>query len=254
MRSLAIALMSVAAVATAACGTTTAPEESTVTVTQTPSATSEPTSTTSAPSSPTPSDEPTACGQLGGTVAGTNCTVHEVTPKYTVDMIFPTDYPDQQSLIDLLNNQRQGFLDLVNERPDRPDPYALDIKSTSYQSADTVSLVLQEYSNTGGAHPETYYDALNYDTTKKAPITFEQLFTPGSDPVATLDPIVQAELTKRLDGYELPPNPSGADMYKNFALTDDAVIFFLGQGVWAFEAAGPQEITIPRSELASILA
>jgi hypothetical protein len=43
-------------------------------------------------------------------------------------------------------------------------------------------------------------------------------------------------------------------MYENFAITDDAVIFFIGQGMWTFEAAGAQQVSVPRSELASILA
>lgn len=247
MRRYAIACVSVAAIATAACGTSSQTEPSTTTVTQTPGA------TTTSPSEK-PSDQATACGQFGGTLAGQTCAVHEETGKYTVDMVFPSDYPDQQALIDLLNTQRDGFLDLLKERPDREDPYALELKGTPYQSTDTVSLVFQEYVNVGGAHPTTNYDALNYDLKTKAPITFETLFKPGSDPVATLDPIVQAELTKRLDGYEIPPNPSGAEIYQSFALTDDAVIFFLSQGAWAFEAAGPQEISIPRADLAAILA
>jgi hypothetical protein len=43
-------------------------------------------------------------------------------------------------------------------------------------------------------------------------------------------------------------------MYKSFAITDDAVTFFIGQGTWTIEAAGPQQVSVPRSELASILA
>jgi len=39
-----------------------------------------------------------------------------------------------------------------------------------------------------------------------------------------------------------------------FAITDDAVIFFIGQGMWLAEVAGPQQVSVPRAELASILA
>ena len=137
-------------------------------------------------------------------------------------------------------------------------PKALDIKSQTFRSgapdSGTESLVFEEYVNFGGAHPVTNYDALNFDLGKKAPITFETLFKPGSDPVAVLDPLVNAELAKALPGADIPDNPVGADMYKNFALTDDAVLFFLSQGQWALSAGGPQTISIPRTELASILA
>jgi hypothetical protein len=41
---------------------------------------------------------------------------------------------------------------------------------------------------------------------------------------------------------------------QNFALTDHAVIFYIPQGMRLAEVAGPQQISVPRSELASVLA
>jgi hypothetical protein len=58
---------------------------------------------------------------------------------------------------------------------------------------------------------------------------------------------------QQLPGAPVNENLIGADMYKSFALTD-AVIFYIGQGMWAIEAAGPQQVSVPRRELASILA
>ena len=121
-------------------------------------------------------------------------------------------------------------------------------------TSGTESLVFEEYVNFGGAHPVTNYEALNFDLGKKAPITFDTLFKPEADPVAALDPLVQAELTKQLPGATVGDNPVGAQMYKNFALTDDAVLFFISQGQWTISAAGPQRVSIPRTQLASILA
>jgi hypothetical protein len=43
-------------------------------------------------------------------------------------------------------------------------------------------------------------------------------------------------------------------VYQNFALTDGAVIFFIGQGMWLPEVAGPQQVSVSRDELASVLA
>ena len=173
-------------------------------------------------------------------------------------MSFPVDYPDQDAVADVLGKQRDGFIELVEEPPVRDVPKALDIKSQTFRSgtpeSGTESLVFEEYSNFGGAHPVTNYDALNYDLGKKAPITFDTLFKPGADAVAVLDPLVQDELKKALPGAPIPDNPVGAEMYKNFALTDDAVLFFISQGQWTISAAGPQTVSIPRTELASILA
>ena len=102
--------------------------------------------------------------------------------------------------------------------------------------------------------PATYFEALNYDLAKSAPITFDTLFKPGTNAVEVLDPIVKADLDKRLDGGPADLNSLGATVYQNFAITDDAVIFFIGQGMWVYEAAGPQKVSVPRTELASALA
>jgi hypothetical protein len=124
-----------------------------------------------------------ACTDLGGTVAANLCTVHTETPTYTIDMSFPTDYPDQRAMSAVLKKQRDQFVTTVDEPPIRGVAKALDIKSTTYRSgtpsSGTASLVFEEYVNVGGAHPETYYDALTYDLSKKAPIAFETLFNPA---------------------------------------------------------------------------
>jgi hypothetical protein len=208
------------------------------------------------PTTTTVAAAPSACTDLGGTVADTVCTVHGDGPGYTIDMTFPTDYPDQKALSDVLTRERDQFVQAVTSPDQPPRTKELDITPTTYRSATgggTESLVLQEHADYGGAHGVTFYNALNYDLGTKSPITYDTLFKPGSDPVAVLDPIVKAEFQKRLEGVPIDDNTGGAKTYQNFALTDDAVIFFIGQGEWAISAAGAQQFSIPRSELASIL-
>jgi hypothetical protein len=258
-KSLIALVGAIVVVGTAACGNSSSskPGPLSETITTPPA-----TSTSSAPS---PSSTPTimtgassACSDLGGRVGVDElCTVHTETPGYTIDMRFPVDYPDQRALSDLLTRERDQFVEAVSKPPQPPYPKELDITPTTYRSAagdGTESVVFEEYADYGGAHPVTFYDALNYDLGKKAPITYETLFKPGTDPVAVLDPIVKAEFEKLLEGTPIDENINGAKTYQHFALTDDAVIFFIGQGEWAFEAAGPQQFSVPRSELTSILA
>jgi hypothetical protein len=255
-RHLVIAVAVIVTVA--ACDSSTKPAASSESVTTPPTAsTSAAATTTSAPT--TTAAASSACTELKGTVGDANlCTVHTETPNYTIDMSFPVDYPDQRAVVDLLTNQRDEFIALVDEPPVRDVPKALDIKSQTFRSgtgtSGTESLVFEEYNNFGGAHPVTNYDALNFDLGKKAPITFDTLFKPDTDPVAVLDPLVQAELKKQLPGAPVDDNPVGAEMYRNFAVTDDAVLFFISQGQWTISAAGAQTVSIPRTELASILA
>ncbi|MBY0287321.1 MAG: DUF3298 and DUF4163 domain-containing protein [Mycobacteriaceae bacterium] len=242
----------------AACDSSTEPAASSEAVT-TPSTTGTSGTATTFAAPTTTAAESSACTELEGTVGAAGlCTVHTETPDYTIDMSFPVDYPDQDAVDDVLTDQRDEFIDLVEEQPVRDVPRALDIKTQSYRSgtptSGTESLVFEEYVNFGGAHPVTNYDALNYDLGKKAPITFDELFKPEADPVAMLDRLVAADLEKQLPSVTVGDNPIGARMYKNFALTDDAVLFFIGQGQWTISAAGARTVSIPRTELASILA
>jgi hypothetical protein len=217
-----------------------------------------PSATTSTATPTSPTTAPSACTDLGGTVGqDQTCQVHTATSDYTLDLSFPVDYPDQRAVTAALTKQRDQFIDLVGERPHRDTPYALAVTGRAYRSgapaSGTESLVFEEYFDTGGAHPETYYESLNYDLGRAAPITFDTLFKPGTDPLGVLDPIAQRELANRVGG-QADDNPVGATAYQSFAITDDAVIFFIGQGMWIMEAAGPQEVSVPRSDLAAVLA
>src|SRR5258705_10163006 len=202
-----------------------------------------------------------ACADLGGTVGPDGvCSVHTSNSSYTLDITFPNDYPDQQALTAYLTQARDGFVN-VSEMPGSYNlPYELDAKGTGYRSgsptAGTQSVVLTMWQNVGGVHPQTWDKAFNWDVAKKAPITFDTLFKPGAKPLDVIYPAVEQYIQKQqglIDG--IPPNV-GLDpsKYQNFALTDDAVIFFFGQGELLAESAGPVEASVPRVTLAPLLA
>ena len=89
-------------------------------------------------------------------------------------------------------------------------------------------------------------DLVAYDLGKGAPITFDTSFKPGTKPVD-----VQHELEKR--GVAVLPsfNDFGVHGYQNFAITDDAVIFFFDHD---FLHEGPGKVSVPRTEIAALLA
>jgi hypothetical protein len=202
-----------------------------------------------------------ACADLNGTVGPDGvCSVHTSNSTYTLDITFPNDYPDQQALTAYLTQARDGFVN-VSEMPGSYNlPYELDAKGTGYRSGSptggTQSVVFTMWQNVGGVHPQTWYNSFNWDLGKKAPITFDTLFKPGTKPLDLIYPAVEQYIQKQqglIDG--IPPNV-GLDpsKYQNFALTDDAVIFFFGQGELFAESAGPVEASIPRATLAPLLA
>ncbi|BBX36016.1 hypothetical protein MMAG44476_03077 [Mycolicibacterium mageritense DSM 44476 = CIP 104973] len=201
-----------------------------------------------------------ACIELGGTVGPDQlCGVHTANSTYTLDFTFPSGYPDQQAVAGYLIQTRDGFVNVSQMPGSRDQPYVLDARGTEYTSGlppRTQSLVFEVYQDIGGAHPQTWYKAFNYNLITRAPITFDTLFKPGSRPLDTVFPIVQRELQKH-SGAELAIPPAvGLDPthYQNFVITDDAVIFYFGQGEMLAEAAGASQASVPRSAVAQLLA
>ncbi|CDP83813.1 MULTISPECIES: esterase [Mycolicibacterium] len=201
-----------------------------------------------------------ACADLGGTVDGDQvCQVHTANASYTLDYTFPVDFPDQQAVAGYLIQTRDGFVNVSGMPGSRDQPYVLDAKGTGYTSgvpARTQSLVFEVYQNVGGAHPQTWYKTFNYNVATRAPITFDTLFKPGTRPLDVIFPIVQRELQKQSGVEQAIPPTVGLDPahYQNFAITDDSVIFFFGQGELLPEAAGASQANVPRSAVAALLA
>jgi hypothetical protein len=57
-----------------------------------------------------------------------------------------------------------------------------------------------------------------------------------------------------MDQPVLPGDGLDPQNYQNFAITDDSVIFFFGQGELLPEAAGASQANVPRSAVAALLA
>ncbi|MDT5109284.1 MAG: hypothetical protein QOJ28_3538 [Mycobacterium sp.] len=190
--------------------------------------------------------------------------MHESATNYTIDMSFPVDYPEQQAVTDYLKRQRDGIVDFTKMSPPagRPTPYSLDIKGETYRSgppeSGTQSLVFDVQDDEGIAHqghPDTSYDVFNYDMGKHAPIKLDTLFAPGINPVTVLSPIAEPILAEHFGAKLIPDlHEAGAKAYQNFAITDDAVIFFLGESQLRVSNSGPFQFSVPRNRLGSVLA
>ena len=199
-----------------------------------------------------------ACDQLGGTVDPSQiCQVHSATATYTINFEFPVDYPDQQPVSDYLAQVRDDFIKF-SQLPAARDwgaPYQLISHGQTYRSTGTQSLVLR-MGQDAQPHPVSWFKAFNYDLNKHAPITFDTLFKPGTNPLDIVYPAVQRKAQQRSGSATPPPLNGGRDVsnYQNFAITDDAVIFYFGQGQVLSHADGEFEVSIPRTELSSMLA
>ncbi|WP_158070249.1 esterase [Mycobacterium sp. IS-836] len=198
-----------------------------------------------------------ACAELNGDVGPDNiCRVRSTTSTYKIEMTFPLDYPEMPAVAAFLKRDRDEFIDWVarfGPRDGRHRPYQYFVRAKAYRSgkpdARTQSLVLEIDNDTGAAnegHPDTTFRAFNFDLVKHVPITFDTLFKPGTKPMDVLNPIVRAEL-------DAPSADLDETTYRNFAITDETVIFFFGQNQVVMDHAGPHKVAVPRIELASML-
>lgn len=206
-----------------------------------------------------PASAQSACTDMGGTVDSGICQGHIANSVYTLDFSFPLGYPDEQAMTDYLTQTRDGFVNVAEMPGSRGLPYELDAVGTTYESGGpegTRSVVLKIFQNVGGVHPQTWYKAFNYHVGGQAPITWDTLFKPGSKPVDVILPEIQRELQRQTGLVEpiLPGDGFDPANYRNFALTDEAVIFFFGQGELLPEAAGAAQASVPRTLLAPMLA
>lgn len=196
------------------------------------------------------------CSDVGGAVEQDGlCRVDVTNPNYTVTMSFPVDFPDQAAVDDFVTQTRTGFLNATQTPNFANAPYALDMKASLWASDTTRSVSFEVYQNLGGAHPDTWYKTFNYDTVRKRPITFDDLFAPGSNPLNAVLPIVQRKLSTETGMAQPVSLDDGMDpsRYRNFAVTPTDLIFFFGRGELMAGAAGARTVYVPRSAIPPLM-
>jgi hypothetical protein len=195
---------------------------------------------------------PGACAALGGAVqAGGMCRVQASEPAYTMDVTFPLGYPDEQAIVDYLGQTREGFVNIAGTPDSRNVPYEMDVTGESFRSAQTRSVVLTLFQDVGSAHPTTWFKSFTFDVNRGRPVTFDTLFAPDADPLDSIFPIVARTLESEtgLVGSISPGDGRDVTRYQNFAVTDDAVIFFFGRAELLPSYAGETSVSVPRDQI-----
>lgn len=200
-----------------------------------------------------------ACMSLGGQLQDEQtCHVLTNAPSYTLDMTFPTDYPDP-SLTDFLTQNRDGFVSVAQTSSQtsgpRDVPYQMEVTSEQYHSgqppAGTRSVVLKVFEDLGGPRPSTFYKSFNWDLAAQKAITFDTLFAPNTKPLDAIYPIVQREVGRQtgLGAAILPGAGLDPTHYQDFAITDDELIFYFAPGELLPSLAGASQVHVPRNAI-----
>ncbi len=199
------------------------------------------------------------CTTLGGTVDASNvCHVKSNNASYQMDIRFPLNFPDEQTVVDYLTQNRDGFVNVAQTPGSRNLPYEMDVTSQSFSSGSpssgTQSVVLKLFQDVGGAHPVTWYKAFNYDLARHQAVSFDTLFAPGGNPLSVIYPIVRRDLERQTGLTDAVSDGDGLDpsRYQEFAITDDALIFFFGQGELLPSDAGALSVSLPRNAIPAL--
>lgn len=137
-------------------------------------------------------------------------------------------------------------------------PWTLQISGEPYTpTGDLLSVVFTEYAYTGGAHPNTTYTTFTFDLVNERQLLWPDLLADGMTleaVAAIVQPALAETLTEMTDPEWLAtgtaPTPEN---YANFALTADGLLILFPPYQVAAYAAGPQQMTLPYSDLDGIL-
>lgn len=134
--------------------------------------------------------------------------------------------------------------------------YAADINyKITCNKNDVLSIVMFNYTYTGGAHGSTIATAYNFDIKTGELIKLTDVFKEGKDYISRLDAIIKADIKSRYgDGYITFETISNSkDEIKNFFLANDGslVIYFQQYEIGAY-ALGIPEFKISPNELKDI--
>ena len=169
---------------------------------------------------------PGDCAFLGAVRSDGVCHVQTSTPAYTMNLDVPLDYPDEQAVVDYLVATRDGFINVAQNPDARNLPYEMDVTAESFSSQQTCS-PCSPCSRTSVAR-------IRRRGTRPSPTTSNVADRSRSTPCSRQMRILWGRssliVARDLGGQTgLPVFPGeGLDPghYQNFAITDDAVIFF----------------------------
>jgi hypothetical protein len=189
------------------------------------------------------------------------------TPPFTITAETPqlagSDDPRvtafNQRLDDLVSKEvdvwRQSFLQ--NTAPVMNNGSTLNVKYTLLSQIDDLWSFKFDFAfySDGAAHPGLNSITLNYDLAQGKELALADLFLPNTDYLGAISKYCIAELSKQ--PFFDSPFAEGAqpkpENYRNWNITPDGLLITFDEYQVAPYAAGPQTITVPYSELNSLI-
>ncbi len=152
------------------------------------------------------------------------------------------------------------YKDFISEFPDAFQSWFMErTGEVKLNKGNIFSIDYMEYSYTGGAHPNTYVIFKNFNLTNGEEITLDEIVP--ADKQKELTDITEIEFRKL---KELTPDAdlgqagywfenSEFCLTDNFLINDSSLVFYYNNYEITAYAFGPTELTIPYSQIASLL-
>jgi hypothetical protein len=172
--------------------------------------------------------------------------------------VFAVDRSDLDGSLDSIADAYiQDFEQLMQETPDYPFAWEIEVEgSVLHQSSKVLSVALNAYSYTGGAHPNIFLDLINFDLSNGKKLSLRDIFSDEEQLRALVE-------RKFREVREIEPSVSIADagffwgdafsLPQNFALQEDGVYFHYNPYEAAAYALGATEFTIPYEDLKEVI-
>jgi hypothetical protein len=163
----------------------------------------------------------------------------------------------ETSLEEIAKKYIQEFDQLVADSPEYPFSWDIEVEgSVFYQSDKVLSVALNAYAYTGGAHPNFYLDLINFDLANGKKLALSDLFN-------NLDKLKVVVENKFREVREIDPKSTISDagffwgepfaLPESFALQEDGVYFYYNPYEAAAYALGATEFTIPYEDIKDLM-
>ena len=210
-------------------------------------------------------DDSELCFNKGGLIDPETgmCKLHallEINADYPLEY---TEFPFIMERLDsVIDSEIQSFLTSFVENGIVPSAagWGLSMVHSEVRHSETVlTVILDEYLYTGGAHgiPLTY--AMTFDIEAETELTLDDVFLDVDEGLEVVAPIAAAQVTEMLgefadsDWIETGTATDVEENYATWALSEDGIIFYFGAYQVAPYAAGTQMVTIPFADLFEVL-
>jgi hypothetical protein len=212
-------------------------------------------------------DDTTSCAKISavypmvsGAPAGIGKTINDSILKFVKSSISTfeqeesnADIPVAKLVVEFFN-EYEGF---VSDFPDFEMPWAIEIKGkVLYNSGSIVSLELENYSFTGGAHPNYETSLLSFDLIEKKTLSIEDIISDKEKLKAIAED--KFRYARNLSKEESLENAGflfgdSFTLPANYALTENGLYLFYNPYEVGAYVLGYTSFTIPYKEIKPIL-